>query len=277
MLVSIVLPVLLVLPLLGREGKEVYGMGLAVDLKVPESELLPAVQEVVQNGTIQGSKEYNKDKHIEGAVAATSSPLFPAWSGSGKVFYKIREHALDPRNFKESNDVGTLAVRYVVENHGEARTTLRIDAVFVEDFRHRAHPSNGTVEVAEFKQIQDLLDKAAAAKRQAVEAANRRQAELALREAEKRQQEEAARLLTVETSPEVLEQRIRELRREVERRVSASGAELKSAPYQSASTLKSLRPGAEVVILISTPYWYGVETEDGQHGWIPHQQLELLP
>ena len=28
------------------------------------------------------------------------------------------------------------------------------------------------------------------------------------------------------------------------------------------------------MILIATPYWYGVETEDGQHGWINHAQLE---
>jgi hypothetical protein len=26
-----------------------------------------------------------------------------------------------------------------------------------------------------------------------------------------------------------------------------------------------------------TPYWYGVETTDGQHGWIKRQQLEPLP
>jgi hypothetical protein len=41
--------------------------------------------------------------------------------------------------------------------------------------------------------------------------------------------------------------------------------------------VKSLEAGAEVVILIVTPYWYGVETTDGQHGWINRQQLEPLP
>ena len=43
-----------------------------------------------------------------------------------------------------------------------------------------------------------------------------------------------------------------------------AGAPLKSAPFHTASTLKSLEPGTEVLILISTPYWYGVETHDGR-------------
>jgi len=38
--------------------------------------------------------------------------------------------------------------------------------------------------------------------------------------------------------------------------------------------LKSLEAGVEVLILISTPYWYGVETHDGQHGWLRRDQLE---
>jgi SH3-like domain-containing protein len=38
-----------------------------------------------------------------------------------------------------------------------------------------------------------------------------------------------------------------------------------------------LEPGAEVVIVVQTPYWYGIETEDGEHGWINHSQLESLP
>ena len=52
------------------------------------------------------------------------------------------------------------------------------------------------------------------------------------------------------------------------------GAPLKSAPFHTASTLKSLEPGAEILILIATPYWYGVETHDGLHGWMQRDQLE---
>ena len=33
----------------------------------------------------------------------------------------------------------------------------------------------------------------------------------------------------------------------------------------------------DVVILIVTPHWLGVETPDGQRGWLPQELLEQLP
>jgi hypothetical protein len=33
----------------------------------------------------------------------------------------------------------------------------------------------------------------------------------------------------------------------------------------------------EVVVVIDTPHWYGVETPDGQRGWVAIEQLEPLP
>ena len=71
------------------------------------------------------------------------------------------------------------------------------------------------------------------------------------------------------------EQHVAELRRQVERLVKKPGAPLQAAPFHTANTLKSLEPGVEVLVLISTPYWYGVETRDGQHGWIRRDQLEV--
>jgi hypothetical protein len=71
-----------------------------------------------------------------------------------------------------------------------------------------------------------------------------------------------------------LEDRVRDLKRQVERLVKSPGAPLKSAPFHSASTLQTLPAGTEVLIVISTPYWLGVETHDGQHGWILRDQLE---
>ena len=76
---------------------------------------------------------------------------------------------------------------------------------------------------------------------------------------------------------ETLEQHVANLRRELQRLVRAPGAGLKSAPFHSASTLKTLPRGEEVLIVITTQYWLGVETRDGQHGWIPREQLEPLP
>ena len=112
-----------------------YGAGLIVNIPLPEPEVEQAVQDVVQNTIIRGTKEYNKDEYISKAVAATSTPVFPTWNQAGKVYYKVREQAINPWNFKDSADVGTLAVRYIVQPQGDNNTVLRIDAIYVENFR----------------------------------------------------------------------------------------------------------------------------------------------
>jgi hypothetical protein len=76
---------------------------------------------------------------------------------------------------------------------------------------------------------------------------------------------------------ESIEQRVAELRRQVERLVKKPGAPLKSAPFHTASTVKSLEPGTEVLIVISTTYWYGVETHEGEHGWLRRDEVEQVP
>ncbi len=76
---------------------------------------------------------------------------------------------------------------------------------------------------------------------------------------------------------ETLEQHVANLRHQVERVVKKPGAPLKSAPFHTASTLAPLAPGAEVLIVITSPYWYGVETHDGQHGWLMREELDPLP
>lgn len=284
------------LPLSGRKKDGIdYGTGLIVNVPLPEDEVTQAVSDVVQNGIIRGTKEYNKDEYITGAVASASTPLFPEWTDGGKVFYKVRKQALDPHNFKDSGDVGTLAVRYVVQPQGDKNTVLRIDALFVEDFRHIAHPSNGSVESSEYKNIQDHLDAIELMKKQAVEAEQERQERLAKKKFDMGNDAPAA--VTPQSAPpalgepdkaetppapamaptETLEQHVADLRRQVERIVRIPGAPLKSAPFHSASTLTSLPSGTEVLIVISTPYWFGVETHDGQHGWIARERLEQVP
>ena len=261
-----------------KTRKEDYGLGFSTEISAPESEVLQALDEVINDGIIQGSKEYNKDKYIDKADPASSSSLFPEWTDPGKVFYKVRTKVLAPVNFKESNDEGTLAVRYIVQSKGPMQTILRVDAVFVEDFRRVVHPSNGSVETAEYKDVQDHVDALELEKKQAAESERHRQEKLAEQALErKREQDEAAALATAQTSSETLGQHVENLRHQVERVVKAPGAQLKSAPFHSATNLKSLDAGAEVVILIVSPYWYGVETEDGQHGWINREQLEPLP
>jgi hypothetical protein len=308
------------LPLAARDKDKLhYGEGLIVNIPVPESEVEQVVEDVAQNGVIRGTKEYNKDEFVSGAKAAASSRAFPVWDGGGKVFYKIREQALDPRNFKDSSDVGTLAVRYVVQPQGDKNTILRVDAIFKEDFRQIIHQSDGSVESAEYKDIQEHIEAIEVMKEQNFEAEKERQEQIARKRNPAPQTEstsaEAAplrtssgqsspvaseplaseltsesrasdtRVVESEAPPAVdagatppagqsLEEHVKDLRKQVERLVKSPGAALKSAPFHTASTLQSLDTGTEVLILISTPYWYGVETHDGQHGWVMRDELE---
>jgi hypothetical protein len=312
-----------VAPLLQAREKDKlsYGEGLIVNVPFTEAEVEQVVRDVAENGIIRGTKEYNKDEYVGGAKPADSSHAFPPWTEGGKVFYKV----------------GTLAVRYVLQPQGDKNTVLRIDAVFVEDFRHTVHASNGSVEGSEYKDIKDHLDSIEVMKQQTAEAEKER----LLQPPRKRAQPtsggseraaappaapapaEVASARTLagvanagptheaqtsnptppagsavqsaagnsvsgqdvpsqsaagEVAPGVnLEQHVQDLRRQVERLVKSPGAALKSAPFHSASTLSALTTGTEVLILISTPYWYGVETRDGQHGWVFRDSMESLP
>jgi hypothetical protein len=310
------------IPLPAREKDAMpYGSGLTMSLPFPEIEVVKVVEDVTQSGIIRGTKEYNKDEYISGAVAVSSTKVFPEKAeGGDKVFYKIRLKALDPRNFKDSGDMGTLAVRYVVTRQDDKHTILRIDARFVEDFRHTVHPSNGSVESEEYKVIHDHLEELELAKAEALEVKKsndeerQQKAQLAkpvqAKQEQSTSQQQSAVVNTPSPSsepalvlanvpsatpgsetpppaavsnaqppteePQTLEQRVKELRRQVERKVKAPGAPLKSAPFHSASNLKSLNPGTEVLIVVSTTYWLGVETHDGQHGWMLRDDLEPI-
>ncbi len=322
------------IPARGRDKNVLaYGEGLIINIPLPEPEVAQVVEEAVQDTIIRGTKEYNKDEYVAGAVAATSTPVFPKWTEDGRVFYKVRKQALDPRNFKDSTDVGTLAVRYVVKPQGDKNTVLRIDAIFVEDFRRVAHPSNGSVESAEYKDIQDRLASIELVKKETAEALRIKQERLAKEKSSPNSNVSSSKdgevssnndsgkellstppsiamasdstngespagakttasasqpspsspssmphpALTYQESGETLEQRVAELREQLERLVKQPGAPLKSAPFHTATTLKPLQPGVEVLVEITTPYWYGVETHDGDHGWIRRDQLEQLP
>ena len=59
-------------------------MGFSTEITSPEGEVVKAVEAVVNDGVIQGSKEFSKDKYIEKASPADSSPLFPEWKEPGK-------------------------------------------------------------------------------------------------------------------------------------------------------------------------------------------------
>lgn len=261
----------------GKPAPDDYGAGLSVRVPVSEQELLQAVEDVADDGIIQGTKEYNKDEYVSGAEIADRTPVFDKWSGPGGVLYKVRKNALDPRNFKDTNDAGTLAVRYVVQRGDDKNTILKIDAVFLDDLHLRLHASNGSVEAAEYKDIQGHLASMEQKRQEAAAEAERKQQQLAAKELQSKQKEQQLEATLSQAADESLQQHVQRLRREAERVVGHSGASLRAAPFRSALSQKALPAGTQVVILISTPYWYGVETQDGQHGWIHHSELELLP
>ena len=258
--------------------------GLVVRLEIPEADVLKAVQEVTQDQIIHGTYSYEKERILYGARSADSARVFGAWTGTGKAYYKVAEKILSPRFFKNSGDIGTISVRYVVQEDGSGASVLQIDAVFV-DARNNRHPSEGTVESSEYAAIQAHLKNIQASRQKPVEGPapttiQQPQAAVptpASPAARLSHPEPVSDSPTPALSVAELQEEVRALRHEVELRVKDSGAPLKMAPFQSSATIVSLPPQTEVLIVVLTPYWYGVETEDGHHGWIHHSQLEPLP
>jgi hypothetical protein len=259
------------------EKKSGYG-SFVIELPASESDLIKAVQEVASDETIHGTLEYEREPVLNGALLADSSDYFGRWQGPGHAFYKVLTNALAPRHFKDSNDVGTITVRYVVRAINDKNTRLQIDAVFVEDGRRTVHPSDGTVESSEFKEIQDQLRTIQLEEQKAADAAHlREEQERAKASLPDTRDAALARFDSAQAEIRTLQARIHELQHDLEVRVKDSGADLKSAPFQKASKLESLSPNTDVVVLIITQYWYGIETADGKRGWLSQDDVEPLP
>jgi hypothetical protein len=161
-----------------------------------------------------------------------------------------------------------------VQSVSEGTTRLVIDAIFVEDGRREKHESTGVVENSEFESVQQhvrkiIADQMAPPAPVQADAAARRDTQPAFKP-------ETAALADNAAEEQRLRQHIDELKHKVEMR-SKNSTLLKSAPFQSATTLVSLPGNSELVVLVITPYWYGVETTDGRHGWVHKDQMEPLP
>ena len=254
------------------------GPGITREFSATLEDTLQAVREVLEDQTIHGTWIYDKDPVLMGATIVESTPLFEPWNQPGKVFYKIRKDAIAPRHFLDSADQGTIAVRYIVTAISQERVRLHIDATYVENTHRTSHISDGTVEAAEAKTIEDHLHAIQTTEQEAAEALRRRESADLLRATEVRQREDEKALLAAAlSSSQDLEQQIKVLRHEVERRVKAPGAELKAAPFHNAASIAPLPAYTEVIVVIVTPHWYGVELHNGQHGWIHIDNLEPLP
>jgi Bacterial SH3 domain len=292
--------------------RETGAASFSIDLDKPFTEVVNAVGEVARSGSIKGTFEYKGDEQLNDAQFAEKSQLFPAWTDRGKVFFKVRTKALSPAHFLNSNDVGTVAVRYVVQERGPSSTRLFIDAVFIENARHHGHPSDGYVETCEFGEIgkrlkdREQLQKQVAADQQfspGQESSSRSDAG----QAEARQvgakpdvpQAEAKRAEVVDLAKvgelqraigeqksllasesanlDKLEAQARQLRASEFVRVKSERAELKALPYGHARVVEALKKGQEVTVLAKSTYWYQVRSEDGKEGWISHTLLEVQP
>jgi hypothetical protein len=268
----------LLLPAIGFPKETLTTPGLMREFTGSVEEIRQAVQFVVHDHIIHGTLIFDKEPILNGADVVNSSPLFDPWQGPGDVYFKIRKDAIAPRHFVESADQGTIAVRFVIIPVDENRTRVKIDAIYQETAHRAFHASDGTVEKSEMKEIKDELESLQEAAAQAADARRRETSAALVRQSLVRQREdESSRLSNAQASQKDLEQQVNALHHELERRVKSPGADLKAAPFQSAATLTTLSAFTDVVILIVTPHWLGIETPDGQRGWLPLEQLEQLP
>ena len=252
--------------------------GITREFSAPLTDVRQAVIATQKDHIIHGTLVFDKEPILTGAEAADRSEIFEAWNGPGEVFYKIRKNTVAPRHFIATGDQGTIAIRYVIIPVDTDRTRVRIDAVYFETAHREAHASDGTVEKSEMKEVKDALDSMLQAEVEAADARRRAQSAELVRQSYSRQREdESTRLDKANSQIKDLEQEISALHRELQRRVKAPGADLKAAPFQSSANLKTLAAYTDVVILIVTPHWLGVETPEGQRGWLPTSQLEQLP
>ena len=251
---------------------------LSMSVDAPEADVLQALQLVVDDQIIHGTQQYAKEKILYGAHAAQSSSVFGNHAESAKTFYKVADGVLAPANFVDSSARGTITVRYEVLPVSNNRTNIRIDAVYIEDDRRRVHRSEGVVESAEYAEFNKRLQELRANRIQEREDSNK----LAQLQAEAQAlahppNASDMQLPAASSTVQQLEARVHDLRRQVERVVSTPGTELKSAPFRSASTILSLPAQTNVLVMVITPYWLGVETTDGHRGWIHRSHLEALP
>lgn len=288
--VALLLPV--VLSSTSLAWREAPAASFTIDVDQAFSEVVVVVEDVARSGVIKGTFEYTGDEQLQGAQFEQTSRLFPAWTGPGKVFFKVRNKTLAPKHFINSNDVGTVAVRYIVQENGPS-TRLMIDAVFVENAGHHGHPSDGYVETCEFAEIGKRLKEfdqqqtlrasghefspSHESSSQPDQAADAPAGSSGTADIDRAIANQKAQLAADTANLEQLEAQARQIRTSEFVRISAERAELKVSPYSHARVVKALGRGQEVTVLAKSTYWYRVRAEDGQEGWISHTAVEARP
>jgi hypothetical protein len=255
----------------GQEG------GFNGSLDAPEAEALKAVAPIANDSVVYGTYSYEKEKQLKGAKPASSVKVFGDVPDDGKVFFKVLENVLAPRHFKETADLGTIYIRYIVQGTGPGTTAIHIDSLYVEKNRRRQHQSDGTVEQSEFQAIKDRLEKMQSDAKAINELAEKPSPSAPEATESGPRGSISEPVSAAVSSADELEKRVTDLKHRVEMRTAVGGAALKAAPYRTAATLQSLPAQTEVLVVVLTKYWYGVETTAGHKGWVHRSQAEPLP
>ena len=185
---------------------------LTVDYDAPYEQMVQVVHDVANDGHILGTSMFAKDEDIPGAEIANKTTAFGKWAGNGTVIYKVRTGTLAPTHFIDSSDVGTLAVRYIVQPVDAKNSRVTIEAVFVEDGHRHRHLSDGSVETSELgsitqriRTLQEQAREAEAAKRWSAEEHKIKDLERTLKEAQS--QADAAKIQVQQLQARVDEMR----------------------------------------------------------------------
>ena len=273
-----------------RSRDDASAASFSIDIDGRYEDVLEAVKQVATDGVIDGTFEYKGDENLPGAELATNCSLFDPWGGPGKLLCKIRKRALSPAHFLDSNDVGTVAVRYIVQTVTPTTTRLFIDAIFVENSHHHPHPSDGYVETTEFAEVAKCLkdlDQARAAQASgeinaAAESSSRPGPSVAApsgdaTDLQKVLVEQQAKLHADSQRLADLEHKLSDLQVGRKLRVSAERGELKSNPYSHSTVVSAVLRGQTLLVLAQSSHWYQVRSDDGHQGWITHSQVEEQP
>ena len=171
-----------------------YGEGLIVSIPLPEREVEQVVEDVVQNGVIRGTKEYNKDEFVARRDSRhILARFFPPGLRAGKVFYKVREQALDPAELQGQQRLGNPRCALYTSSLKVERTRCCASMRFL---RKTSATSciNPTVrsKAAEYQDIREHVDAIELMQKQNVEALNERREKLEKKQTSSSQAETGA-------------------------------------------------------------------------------------
>jgi hypothetical protein len=254
-------------------------VGFSQDLDYSQDMVLTVVKSEAGAEVIHGTRIYRKAKEadeIDGAEFATTSNAFTDTPDQGQVFYKVRKKAVAPDHFPGSNGEGTVTVRYIVQPMEAHRIKLRIDAVYVEESLRARYFSDGSVEEAEYDDIQtqlNALTTQANANTRPMQPTSPPQDAAELQNTLAREQ---ALLTQATAAKQKLEEQLKQLQFNTQGRVKSMAVPLKSYPYNSSSTIATLEKEETVTVLTSSRYWYKVRTPKGEEGWIYYLFLGSL-